>query len=347
MSLSRQKGVALITVLLVMVIAIAAITHAVTRNRLAIARTSAILANTQLAEFVHGAEAWAIVTLEKDFIEDQAASASSDNLMELWAQKQVEFNPDNGKIRILIKDLQSCFNVNNLTAARSGGGSSSGTGGRISAGGSSGGASGGGDDGAGAVAHEVIQRLVRNLGGQADVAQAIEDWIDAGDTPLLSGSEDTDYLGLELPYRTPDTLITDPSELRAVRGMEPEIWRALRPELCALPEAGTDVNVNTASAELLSAMYPSANIAGLISERESGRVFSDVSDLTAFGISGVAELDFSSRYYVAHIAVQLGLEHRQYWESVLKLDSATGKIQVIQRQRREFSGQFLQELLGV
>ncbi|MBY6212398.1 type II secretion system minor pseudopilin GspK [Microbulbifer agarilyticus] len=348
MSLSRQKGVALITVLLVMVIAIAAITHAVTRNRLAISRTSAILANTQLAEFVHGAEAWAIITLEKDFIEDQAASESSDNLMELWAQKQVEFNPDNGKIRILIKDLQSCFNVNNLTVPRSGGGSSSGGGRGGSSGGSSGGASGssGGSSG-GTAAHQVLQRLVRNLGGQPDVALAIEDWLDAGDTPLASGSEDTGYLGLELAYRTPDTFITDPSELRAVQGMEAETWRLLRPELCALPEAGTSVNVNTASAELLNAMYPSANIAGLISQRESGVVFSQMADLTAFDITGAGELDFSTSYYVAHIAVQLGLEHRQYWESVLKLDNTTGKIQVIQRQRREFSGQFLQELLGV
>ncbi|MCA0901538.1 type II secretion system minor pseudopilin GspK [Microbulbifer agarilyticus] len=344
MSLSRQKGVALITVLLVMVIAIAAITHAVTRNRLAISRTSAILANTQLAEFVHGAEAWAIITLEKDFIEDQAASAPSDNLMELWAQKQVEFNPDNGKIRILIKDLQSCFNVNNLTAPRSGGGSSSGGGSGGSSGGASGGASG---SSGGAAAHQVLPRMVRNLGGQPDVALAIEDWLDAGDTPLASGSEDTGYLGLELAHRTPDTLITDPSELRAVRGMEAETWRLLRPELCALPETGTSVNVNTASAELLSAMYPSANIAGLISQRESGVVFSQMADLTAFDITGAGELDFSSSYYVAHIAVQLGLEHRQYWESVLKLDNTTGKIQVIQRQRREFSGQFLQELLGV
>jgi len=318
---ARQRGVALITVLLVMVIAVAAVTHAVTRNRLAISRTSAILANTQLAEFVHGAEAWAIIALERDFEEDRAATSASDNLQEAWAQRLVEFNPDNGKIRIQIKDLQSCFNVNNLTVSRAGGGADSSEG-------------------------KVLQRLVRNLGGRAETAMAIEDWVDPGDTPLASGTEDTGYLGQEVAHRTPDTFITDVSELSAGQGIEPEEWNTIAPKLCALPESGTRINVNTASAELLSAMFPSANIPGLINQRESGTPFTQAADLSAFGITGGAELDFNSAYYVAHIAVQLGLENRQYWESMLKLDTTTGAVKVIQRQRREFSGQFLQELLG-
>ena len=317
----RQRGVALITVLLVMVIAVAAVTHAVMRNRLAISRTSAILANTQLAEFVHGAEAWAIIALERDFEEDRAASAASDNLQESWAQKLVEFNPDNGKIRIKIKDLQSCFNVNNLTMGRASGGSES-------------------------ADSKVLQRLVRNLGGRAETAMAIEDWVDPGDTPLTSGTEDNGYLGQELAHRTPDTFITDVSELSAAQGIESEEWGAIAPELCALPESGTKVNVNTASLELLSAMFPSANIPGLINQRESGTPFTQMADLSGFNVTGGAELDFNSAYYVAHIAVQLGLENQQYWESTLKLDTSTGEVKVIQRQRREFSGQFLQELLG-
>ncbi|MBB5210450.1 type II secretion system minor pseudopilin GspK [Microbulbifer hydrolyticus] len=321
----RQRGVALITVLLVMVIAVAAVTHAVTRNRLAISRTSAILANTQLAEFVHGAEAWSIIALEKDFEEDRAATAASDNLLEPWAQKLVEFNPDNGKIRIQIKDLQSCFNVNNLTMDQ---------------------AAGGGPGGGEASASKVLQRLVRNLGGRADTAMAIEDWVDPGDTPLSSGTEDNGYLGQEVAHRTPDTFITDVSELSAGQGIEPQEWKVIAPELCALPESGTKVNVNTASQELLSAMFPSANVAGLINYREGGTPFTDAGELSGFGITGGGELDFNSAYYVAHIAVQLGLEHRQYWESTLKLDTTTGEVKVIQRQRREFSGQFLQELLG-
>jgi len=324
-SFQRQRGVALITVLLVMVIAVAAVTHAVTRNRLAISRTSAIIANTQLAEFVHGAEAWAIIVLENDYAEDSEAASSSDNRAEAWAQRLAEFNPSNGKIRIQIKDLNSCFNVNNLTS------------GRGAAGGNGGDAGNSG----------VLSRLVRNAGAQQDVALAIEDWVDAGDTPLASGTEDTGYLGLEESYRTPDTLITDVSELRSVQGMDAEIWGQLEPQLCALPAESTTINVNTASEELLTALFPSANVAGLINQRDSGTPITQVADLNGFGITDAGSgVDFNSEYFVAHIAVQLGLEHSQYWESVLHLDSGTGKVKVIQRQRREFSGQFLQELLG-
>ncbi|MFV8782591.1 type II secretion system minor pseudopilin GspK [Microbulbifer sp. SA54] len=317
----QQRGVALITVLLVMVIAVAAVSHAVMRNQLAISRTGAILANTQLAEFVRGAEAWAIIALERDFEEDAGAADSSDNLQEAWAQKLTEFNPDNGKIRIQIKDLQSCFNVNNLTLGRAGGAES-------------------------AYANQ-LRNLVRNVGGQPDLALAIEDWLDAGDTPLGSGTEDTGYLGMEVAHRTPDTLITDISELRHVQGMEADIWQELESELCALPETGSRINVNTASQPLLEAMFPSANIAGLINQRESGTPFAQASDLDTFEVKGgTGDVDFHSTYFVAHIAVQLGFEHRQYWESILQLDATSGKVKVIQRQRREFSGQLLQELLG-
>lgn len=318
--LQQQRGVALITVLLVMVIAIAAVTHAVTRNRLAISRTSAILANTQLAEFVQGAEAWAIIALERDFEEDRVAGNASDNLMEGWAQRLAEFNPGNGKIRIQINDLQSCFNVNNLTQPRAGNGANENS--------------------------EILKRLVRNLGGNQESALAIEDWLDPGDTPLASDTEDSGYLGRELAHRTPDTLITDVSELSVVQGIDAEEWQRIEPQLCALPEVGTRINVNTASQELLAAVFPSANIPGLITQRESGTPFAQMADLSGFGISGGGEVEFNSAYYVAHIAVQLGLEHRQYWESILKLDSRTGRVKVIQRQRREFSGQLLQELLG-
>lgn len=323
----RQRGVALITVLLVMVIAVAAVTHAVTRNRLAISRTSAILANTQLTEFVRGAEAWAIIALENDFTVDAESATNSDNLDEPWAQRLSEFNPDNGKIRIQINDLQSCFNVNNLADA-------SGAGGAGPAGSVSGPAT-------------TLRNLVRNVGATPDLALAIEDWVDSGDTPLGSGTEDNGYLGMEVAYRTPDTLITDVSELRAVQGMTADNWDKLAPELCALPETGTKINVNTASQELLEAMFPSANIAGVINQREGGTAFTQPSDLSTFGLNVAGKgVDYHSTYFVAHIAVQLGLEHRQYWESILKLDTASGKVKVIQRQRREFSGQLLQELLG-
>ncbi|WP_323844162.1 type II secretion system minor pseudopilin GspK [Microbulbifer magnicolonia] len=318
-AIGRQRGVALITVLLVMVIAIAAVTHAITRNRIAVSRTGALLANTQLAEFVGGAEAWARVALERDFLADREQNQSADSAQEAWAQKALAFNPDNGRIRINIKDLNSCFNVNNLADAA----------------------------GEQSEQRQVFERLVRNVSGKAELAKSIQDWIDAGDTPLAPGTEDDGYLGREIAHRTPDTPISDISELSAVQGMEAEDWQKLQPFLCALPESGTAVNINFAPQELLEAMDPQANAAEIVRFRESDGVFSDRAQLADYGISSAARLVFHSQYYLARIAVQLGPDgdYRQYWETTLQLDESSGQAQVVQRQRRTFSGTMMQELL--
>lgn len=317
-SMRRQRGVALITVMLVMVIAIAAATHSILRNRIAVSRTGALLANTQLAEFVGGAEVWARVALKKDFESDREQTPSSDSALDPWARKALAFNPDNGKIRINIKDLNSCFNVNNLS-----------------------------DDVGNSEDQQIFERLVRNVTGRAELAKSIRDWLDAGDTPLAPGTEDDGYLGLETAHRTPDTPITDISELRMVQGMETEDWEKLKPFLCALPETGTTININFAPQELLLAIDPQANVNEILRFRESEGVFDDNSQLGSYGIGGGGRLVFHSQYFRARIAVQLGSDgqHRQYWETMLQLDETDGSVRVVQRQRRTFSGEFMQELL--
>ncbi len=78
------------------------------------------------------------------------------------------------------------------------------------------------------------------------VAAGTADWIDSDDQPSPQGAEDSAYSGSEPAYRTGNTLLADPSELRAVAGVTPEIYRALRPYLCALPAADmSPINVNT------------------------------------------------------------------------------------------------------
>lgn len=316
---ARQRGVALITVLLVMVIAIAAVTHTITRNRIAVSRTGALLANTQLAEFVGGAEAWARVALERDFLEDRELTPAADSALDNWAAPALAFNPDNGKIRINIKDLNSCFNVNNLADA----------------------------GGAQSDQRQVFERLVRNVTGKAELAQSILDWLDPGDTPLAPGTEDDGYLGLELAHRTPDTLITDVSELVAVQDMEAEDWRVLSPYLCALPAVGTGINVNFAPLELLEAIDPQVQAVNVINFRDSDGVIRERSQLADFGFTKTTGLDFHSQFFVARIAVQLGTDgaYQQYWESVLQLDEAAGVARVVQRQRRNFDAAYMRELL--
>ena len=78
------------------------------------------------------------------------------------------------------------------------------------------------------------------------VAASTADWMDSDDTPSPQGGEDAAYGGGEPSYRTGNTLMADPTELRAVAGVTPEIYRQLKPFVCALPAADmSPINVNT------------------------------------------------------------------------------------------------------
>ena len=107
------------------------------------------------------------------------------------------------------------------------------------------------------------------------VAGAAADWADSDSAPGPEGAEDAAYSGGSPAYRTGNTLFADPSELRAVVGVTPEIYRQLRPYLCALPAADmSPINVNTLlprDAPLLAMFAPGKastdRVRGLIASR--------------------------------------------------------------------------------
>lgn len=92
------------------------------------------------------------------------------------------------------------------------------------------------------------------------IAGAAADWADSDTARGTDGAEDEAYAAGEPAYRAGNTLFADPSELRAVAGVTPEIYRVLRPYLCALPVAElSPINVNTllpAQAALLVMLDP-------------------------------------------------------------------------------------------
>jgi general secretion pathway protein K len=78
------------------------------------------------------------------------------------------------------------------------------------------------------------------------VAGAAADWIDSDSDPLPGGGEDAAYAGLETAYRPANTLFAEASELRAVQGVTPELYALIRPFVCALPTNElSPINVNT------------------------------------------------------------------------------------------------------
>ena len=77
------------------------------------------------------------------------------------------------------------------------------------------------------------------------LADALVDWIDSDQVRSPAGAEDRDYAG----YRTGGTLLAEPSELRAIAGYGEAIYVRLRPLVCALPDPmPLVVNVNALDA---------------------------------------------------------------------------------------------------
>lgn len=90
----------------------------------------------------------------------------------------------------------------------------------------------------------------------AGIAASAADWIDSDGDTFLGGAEDGSYRG----YRTGGTLLADVSELRAIRGVTPEAFQVLRPWVCTLPFTDrVALNINTLlpeQAPLLAMLLP-------------------------------------------------------------------------------------------
>ena len=77
------------------------------------------------------------------------------------------------------------------------------------------------------------------------LAETLADWIDSDGNRTTLGGEDDTYVNAAPPYRTAGTLLSEVSELRAIRGFTPEIYARIRPFVCALPTADlSPLNIN-------------------------------------------------------------------------------------------------------
>jgi general secretion pathway protein K len=223
-----QRGVALVTALLVVAIATVAAVSMANRQQLDIRRTASLLHGEQAWAYVLGAENWAKVVLRRDARESQI-----DSLAEDWSTQPPVSFVEGGSIVGRLIDLQGRFNVNNLVR-------------------------GGSVD---ADSLEFYKRLLQRLDIDERLADPLVDWIDADiNARFPDGAEDDAYLLLDPPYRAANRPLADTSELRLVKGYDAEVVAKLLPHVSALPER-TALNVNTADATLLSVVAPGMTVA--------------------------------------------------------------------------------------
>ena len=108
------------------------------------------------------------------------------------------------------------------------------------------------------VAIKAFQQLLQMLGIDPRKADYIVDWIDKDTNPMFpDGAEDSVYMEMNPPYRTPNLPITSTSELLALPGFTRADFDRLSPYIVALPLGMSNpitINTCTASPYVLDAL---------------------------------------------------------------------------------------------
>ena len=225
----EQRGVALLTAVLVVAIGTVLATNLLWRTALDQQRTASAIFGDQAMQYALGAEAWVGDILRQD-LQD---SPDSDHLGEIWAAEIPPLPIEGGFITGVVRDPQGLFNLNNLVRPD-------------------------GEEDEVMVAQ--FERLLAVLGLDPQLAGSVVDWLDPNfEIRFPVGAEDEAYSRIDPPYLTLNNMITSTTELMAINGFDRDVYRVLAPFVTALP-MGTTLNVNTAPAEILASLSDEIDI---------------------------------------------------------------------------------------
>jgi general secretion pathway protein K len=305
----QQRGVALITAILITALVTVAAVAMAARQQLDIRRTGNQLAADQAYVYALAVESFAARALMED-----KKNSSIDALTELWATTGVLAPVDGGEVGGSLEDMQGRFNLNSLV------------------------------DSAGQADPQQIralQAVLAQVDAQDDeltlspfLANAVADWIDPDLNAMADGAEDLDYLNLEPPYRAANRFMATPGELRAVAGFGARGVAALAPLLTALPEF-TKINVNTAPEMVLMSLHDNVTpqIAQEIAERRKDEPFTEVGDFINFlrdrhGITiDDKHVDVKSDYFLLSSVAKIGRAEVELYSVLARKGNAVTTIQ--------------------
>ena len=301
----RQRGVALITAILITALVGSVALNLAWDNALDLRRTMTLLYRDQAVHVAMGAESWV-----QSILGDDLAETETDHLGEIWASElpglPVQSDVVQGELFGTIEDLQGRFNINNLVDQN----------GEI-------------DE----LALEQFRRLLQVLDLDPRFAGIAADWIDANrEAGFPDGAEDAIYTGFIPAYRTPNLPITHATELAALEGMDKASFDILAPHIVALP-GRTGINVNTATAAVLQSLdenLTASDVESLISERESGG-FADLQNTfsTLVAPEVLPQLEETTSYFQLRLVVQIATVRIIYFSTLQR--GGTGQVVPILR----------------
>lgn len=218
MAASRQRGTALLTVLLLVAVISVLATTQLDLIRLSLARASNTQSLQQARAHALGAEALAASQLP-------ALARLPPAQLVQWHHKPQQLLLEQALLDYQLSDASACFNLNSVVVGAPGQWQRSETG--------------------------VSQLLALMQALQVPPAQArvvadsLVDWIDHDGIASAHGAEDSYYRLQQPAYLSAAALLAEPSELLAISGVDPRLYQQLRPWLCALPHnQPTPINVN-------------------------------------------------------------------------------------------------------
>lgn len=222
----RQRGVALLTVLLLVAVMTVLVMGVLDDIRFGLRRAANAQAMAQAQWYALGAETVARTQI-RQLLERGAGRTTLDGG---WNDRPLVFPIEHGAVSARLFDATACFNLNSVV------------------------------EGAGEQWRRrelgvrqflaLLQALDIPAQQARALADALVDWIDADQARGASGAEDAAYALRDPGYRTSATLLAEPSELRAIAGFDARSYALLRPHVCALPTAAlSPLNLNTLGAD--------------------------------------------------------------------------------------------------
>jgi len=316
--INKQRGVAIIVALLVVSLATVLAVSLVKHLNYDIRRTENILRLDQAHLYNANAVEFSMVLIGLDHKNNEYDSLDD---IALFHEQASVFPVEGGTVSNKLSDLQSCFNLNNLSKTNS----------ELAA--------------YRAQYIRLLDALDIDNSLHSSLTDSLIDWLDKDDISEPQGAEFDYYIGLEKPYRTANNLLVSPSELRLVKGYTKDIINDIKNEVCVLPAVKTAINVNTASNKMLESI---ANLEGhseqIIKRRDAGaenteddEPFVKLNLFTKYVTETLKVKDFNSNglqtyseYFLIQTNTQLGAGDMKLFSMIYR-DQSSGKTELIRQ----------------
>ena len=302
--MKQQRGIALITILVMVALATILAATIVKRQANTAENTAYLMRQNQSLMYAKSAEAF----FSELLVDDAENAADIDHLQENWAKPMPAFPVEDGFVSGTIQDESGKFNLNSLVNA----------------------------DGTPNLPAKIwFEKLLLRVGLQEKLSESVIDWQDPDDQTIGGmGAEANYYQGLSPSYLPSNTQFHHVEELKLVRGFEGEKYLQIADYVTTAPNTDSKLNINTASAVLLASLDPKLEVNAVqqvIQRRQANlQYFSNVSELWAIEpfaqVSNEVRTELNdllgvqSNYFKARIEVILSERKRQFSSDLVRKD---------------------------